>query len=253
MWSQRTAGRLTSMLGVLAATLFLVTAARAESESHSYSHKTSSWWHQDDSSEKFSYILHQHGEDGTSGSGMERDFDAAKRVFDEDEDTDQIYARIGDDRYVIRDRALLEKALRIMEPVQTLGRRQGELGGRQSQVGRQQSLIGAKQARVGRLQGEVGRRQGELAREIAFRQVRDVDTDDLERMQQDLETQMRRLEVMQEGLSRQQSAFAEKQEPLASDQRRYGQQMQDASKRMSEDMERFVREAIRSGIARPID
>ncbi|HEX6203244.1 MAG TPA: M56 family metallopeptidase, partial [Thermoanaerobaculia bacterium] len=56
-----------------------------------------------------------------------------------------LYVRRDGGAWVVRDPALLAEARRILEPIFTLGRQQGELGGRQGELGSDQGQLGGRQ------------------------------------------------------------------------------------------------------------
>ncbi len=249
--STRTATvRLAILSGSLAVFLLCLTPpTHAATRTHTRTRTATSTWRHDDGSDDIAYVIATR-DDGlsTSGSGDETDFRAARRLRDENGE-DLLYVRLEDDRYVIRDRGLIAEAKRLLEPVQAMGRRQGELGQRQSELGRRQADLGQQQARVGRLQGELGRKQGDIARRLAQRDERDAVSEDLERSQREIQVEMDRLEEMQAGLSRRQEALSRQQAPLASEQEELGRKQVELSRTLRGGMERLVRDAVRSGAA----
>lgn len=206
----------------------------------------------DDENPHFAYVIVTAGESGVSGSGDGDDFAAASRMRD-DEKGDFIWVRIGDERYVIRDAALIAEAHRWEQPVLELGRKQSEIGAKQARVGAMQAKIGAQQSKIGARQSRIGQEQGRLSTEVARAQSRGDDTEDLQRQIDELGERMNDLGKDMEALGEQMNILAREMEPLAARQSELGQRQSKASKELQENMERLAREAVESGKAESID
>jgi hypothetical protein len=161
-----------------------------------------------------------------SGSGDWRDIDHRSRG-----DRPALWFGLDGRRYVVRDRALLDRAEDIVAPMRELGRRQGELGRRQGELGR-------RQGEIGRRQGELGRRQGE----IAMRRLDRPDDDELDRESDAIARQM-------EELGRRESELGRQQEPLGREQERLGELQTRASHRAGQELRRLAEQAVADGRA----
>jgi hypothetical protein len=117
---------------------------------------------------RLSYVLMTGDDHHSMMSGSTDDYNRARAY--RAGNAPLLYVRQDGGAFVIRDAAILRRAMAIMQPQLELGRRQGELGKQQGALGRQQGALGAEQGRLGaqmanstaRQMGELGRQQGEL-------------------------------------------------------------------------------------------
>jgi bla regulator protein blaR1 len=163
-----------------------------------------------------------------------------------------LYLRIDSRDYIVRDSKILMAAREIVEPVQVLGRKMGELGGRQGLLGARQGVLGSQQARLGIQQAELGARQAELAMKAQSRERRGLSTTELEQERREIDDAMREFSRQQSELGRRQSELGERQSALGQEQSRYGEQMSRASREVEKQMRELGRKAIRSGEATEI-
>ena len=123
------------------------------------------------SDNRLSYVLMTGDDHHSMMSGSTDDYNRARALSAGN--APLLYVRQDGGAFVIRDAAILRRAMAIMAPQQELGRRQGELGKQQGALGRQQGALGREQGRLGRMMadarlreiGELGRQQGELGRQ----------------------------------------------------------------------------------------
>jgi hypothetical protein len=156
----------------------------------------------------------------------------------EDYGDDVLWLSVEGRDYVVRDRATIDRARDIVEPMQALGERQGRLGAEQGRLGAKQAAIGARQAAIGARQAALSTHLARLALE-----------DDDERARLDIENKLEDLSHRMEELAREHEPLAEKQEELGRRQDELGRQMEQLSKRVTAAMERLAEEAIASGNA----
>jgi septal ring factor EnvC (AmiA/AmiB activator) len=237
---------------LLAAALAMQIPAAAKDKNKAKDEKTHhtkmSIWSYSNNQGDFSFILVNQGGEGLSGSGDRTDFVEAGRLG-KTSDSDLLWARLDDNTYVIRDQATVEKARKAMEPVKALSGQQSALGDQQSKLGDQQSALGDKQSALGDQQSDLGDRQARISEKIADRQAKGSPIDDLERELDKIEQQQEDLQRQQDALQRQQDALQRQQEPLQRQQEALGAQCDKLSRKMNDDIEALVREAVKSGLA----
>jgi hypothetical protein len=138
-----------------------------------------------------------------------------------------IYVKKDDGLYQITDKATIAAAKRAIEPMQKLGKQQGDLGRQQGELGRQQGDLGRKQ-------GEYGRQMGQLARN--------------EHSAGDMEALSRKMK----DLGQQQSALGEKQKSLGEKQGELGQQQAAAAKEADAKISKLLDDAFARGLAKKV-
>jgi hypothetical protein len=145
------------------------------------------------------------------------------------------------DEWVIRDRALIQRARGSVEPMQRLGQEMGRLGG---EMGR----LGAQQGRFGAEMGRLGARQGVLGARLALLRLRDDDDDPA------IEREAAAIEREMDGLSRQQDELDERQDTsvegrmddLGAQMEQLGARMEQLSQRAERELSALAKEAIAS-------
>lgn len=185
--------------------------------------------------------------DGGSHSFGQWDWDEVKALKEKTE-TDRIVVRQDGKLYEVTDRATLANALKLIQPIVELGRRQGELGKRQGELGKEQGALGRKQ-------GELGKRQGELAREMeeAARQMRDPATRERAATRQAaLRAEMSDLSERMQDLGRQQSELGRRQGELGQQQGELGRQQGAASRAANVGIDKLIDDAFAKGLAREV-
>ena len=145
------------------------------------------------------------------------------------------------DEWVIRDRALIQRARGSVEPMQRLGKEMGRLGG---EMGR----LGAQQGRFGAEMGRLGARQGVLAARLALLELRDEDDDPaVEREAAAIERDMDELSGQQEEFEgRQDSSVDGRMDDLGEQMDELGSQMDQLSQRADRELRALAKEAIAS-------
>jgi hypothetical protein len=145
------------------------------------------------------------------------------------------------DEWVIRDRALVQRARGSVEPMERLGKEMGRLG---EEMGR----IGARQGRFGAEMGRLGARQGVLGARLALLQLRDDDDDPaIEREADAIEREMEELSRQQDGFEgRQESLDGGRMDDLGERMGELGDQMEQLAGRAKRELKALVKEAIAS-------
>jgi beta-lactamase regulating signal transducer with metallopeptidase domain len=185
------------------------------------------------------------------------------------------WTRRGEQEWVVRDPAFLERVDELYAPVRELGAKQAELGGKQAELGAKQAEMGAHQAELGAQQAALGSQQANLSVQMAklsaqqaALSARRYAADDgertalenqqreIERSERDLERQANQLSEQQNELSRRQSEWGDRQNELGGKQNELGGlqnelggRMQQASEEAEQAVMKLLDEAIRSGIA----
>ena len=136
-----------------------------------------------------------------------------------------IYVKKDGDMFAITDRGVIAAAKKAIEPMERLGKQQGELG-------RQQGELGKEQGKLGRQQGEYGRQMGQLARD------------------QEGKGRMEELSRKMQDLGKQQAALGEKQSKLGERQSELGKQQSQACKEAEEKLTKLIDDAFARGLAR---
>lgn len=187
----------------------------------------------------FSFALLDPATSTTTGTIHDRDWKALAKLRD-GSDRELLWFAFDANEYVVRERAVIEKAKDLMGPMMELGRRQGHLGGIQAELGGQQAQLGGKQAMLGAEQARLSVRLTQLSLRDADDNGEEIDG---------IERRMQRLQRDQERLSREQEPLARRQEELGRQQAELGRQQELASKRAGEEMRRLAEDAIESGKA----
>jgi len=145
------------------------------------------------------------------------------------------------DEWVIRDRAMIQRARGSVEPMERLGKEMGRLGG---EMGR----LGAQQGRFGAGMGRLGARQGVLAARLALLELRDDDDDPaVEREAAAIEREMEELSSQQDEFEgRQESSVDGRMDDLGEQMDELGRQMDQFSQRAERELKALVKEAIAS-------
>jgi bla regulator protein BlaR1 len=140
---------------------------------------------------------------------------------------DTLYVKKGEDLYAITDRATVDAAKRALEPMQRLGKQQGELGRQQGELGREQGKLGKKQ-------GEYGREMGKAARD------------------HEASEQLKELSKQMAALGKDQAELGKKQSALGSKQAELGKQQAEAGKEADAAITKLIDDAFAHGLAKKV-
>jgi hypothetical protein len=149
------------------------------------------------------------------------------------------------DEWLIRDRALVERARASIDPMRRLGKEMGRIGGRQGALGARQGHFGAELGRLGAAQGRLGARLALLSlREDDEDVTGERERDRIHAGMRDLERQMREVE---------RRMHAQGDGGMAELGRRLGElggRMGELSRRADRELRQLSDEAVSSGRAR---
>jgi len=178
-------------------------------------------------------------------NGSVADLREAKKL---DDGKGLLLVRRDGKRYVVRDAATLSRFEQLHAETVRLADAQGRLGDRQGQLGDRQGQIGERMGEIGERIGELASEQAELAlssgeRSAAQRRAYEEARRKLEQARQEMENPAMRAEM---------ESLAAQQRELGKQQAELGRQQAAASAKANRDAEQMIREAISSGIARPL-
>jgi len=231
---------------LLAAAISLHAPVAAKGKSHTQTQTI--WSHTDDSGRDFSFILVEDQGEALSGSGEMADYKEAERMGKQSGE-DMVWAKFEGHRYLILDKGVVTKVHKAMEPLKAVSEQQGKLGEQQGRLGEQQGRLGEQQGRLGEQQARLGEREARINEQIARAQSEGRSTKDLERDLDAVHDEAETLSRRQDDLSREQNALSRQQDPLSKQQQALGEQSEKLSRKMNEDVEAMVREAVKSGLA----
>jgi beta-lactamase regulating signal transducer with metallopeptidase domain len=168
---------------------------------------------------------------------------------------DLIWLRVGNQDWVVRDRAVVAEGRRLFRMVAEVGAQQAEIGGKQSSIGAQQSKIGMEQGEIGMRQAEIALKQAavdmrraELARANGQLAENDAARQDRVRLEREIEEREAQLQQVENANRDARSAeesqermreLGTRMEALGAEQDVYGEQQ----RVLGERMEREVAEA----------
>lgn len=178
-------------------------------------------------------------------NGSVADLREAKQL---DDGSGVLLLRRDGKRYVVRDAATLSRFEQLHAETVRLGEAQGKLGDRQGRLGERQGEIGERMGEIGARIGALASQQAQLAltsdgsadarRGAAAEARRKIDE-----AREEMDNPAMRAEM--ESLAAQQAALGKQQAEL-------GRQQAAASAKANRDADQMIREAISSGIARPL-
>ena len=186
--------------------------------------------------------------DGDSSivSGSDADLAAVRRLQQGGQPL--LWFRRGGKAYLIRDKALLERASRIYAPVTALARQQGELAGNEAGVAGLQAGLAAQDAAFAQEHAAAAQQQAEMAARVATRAAAKLNTD---ARQSGLHAQRRQIGEAQSrldqrhALEQMQSQFERRQQAI---ERKQEQAKQAAAQAISE----LLDEALAKGVAQAV-
>jgi hypothetical protein len=152
-----------------------------------------------------------------------------------------LYIRLGEDRYAIRDREMIQRAKDAARPMQVAGREIGETARAQAE----QALGGSQSARE---QAKLSRRIAKLSGRIARRESRGESARDLEREMAQLD---RQLEALTEDSRDRETVRREKHE-LHARSREASARLREAGRHLNEEMRDILRDAKARRLAQPV-
>ena len=217
---------------VLAALAFLASVllpAAASAKGYSYGYDTDR--------DRFGWAIVSEGNSTTSDLEDLEAFDHLKHEYD----GDFLFIRDGDDHYVIRDRAMIERAQRAAKPVNDAGRELGEA----VSVQVREALGNSRDARE---RARLARSIGRLSREIARAERRGDDTSDLER---DLDRLQGQLDDLEESTGAEKITVKEKTK-IKMRSEEASRNLKQATQRLKNEMREILSDAKARRLAEPV-
>jgi hypothetical protein len=170
---------------------------------------------------------------------------------------DFIWFQRDEKSYLIRDQATIDRARKLWEPQNELGKKQEELGRQQEALGKQQEELGARmeqiQVKVPDMTAELDKLKAELKQFSAG-----ATTEQIGRIQSEIgELQSKIGEIQshagdQQGkLGEEMGTLGEKQGKLGQQQGELGRQQGELAEKASREMRTIFDEAIKNGTAKP--
>ena len=182
--------------------------------------------------------------DQTFAKGSSADMREAQRQRRGSED--MLWVRKGNARYVVRDPATLRKLQAVHDEMNALGEQQGRLGAQQGELGGQQGKLGARQAEIAVKASMIA---AEQAQQSAL-QAAGVATSNAHAAHSE---RMAALEAQQRGMAEQMEFLGERQAALGREQAALGAKQAAASERASREANRLLEQAIKNGLAQPVN
>lgn len=181
--------------------------------------------------------------DSVTINGTNADADAARKLHATNQSL--LWFRRGNDAYLIRDKALLERASRIYAPVTALARQQGELAGDQAGVAGLQAGLAAQDAAFAQEHAAMAQQQAEKAARVATRAAATSNTD---ARQSELDAQPRQIDEAQSRLD-QRHALEQMQSQFEKKQQAIERKQQQAEQAAAQAMGQLLDEALAKGLA----
>ena len=151
-----------------------------------------------------------------------------------------LFLRLGEDRYVIRDRALMNRAKDAARPLQDAGREVGEAARAQAE----EALGGTHGALE---QARLARRIAKVSKRIALREDEGESTEDLER---ELDGLQQQLDNLTDDSRDERTTDRESRDRRTRDA---SERLQKAVKHLNQEMRDILREAKSRHLAEPVD
>jgi bla regulator protein blaR1 len=170
---------------------------------------------------------------------------------------DFIWFQRDEKSYVIRDQATIDRAKKLWEPQQTLGKKQEELGKQQEALGKQQQELGAKmrqiRVNVPDMTAELEKLKAELKQLSSGATVDQVGhiQSEIGELQSKIGNLQSRAGDQQGKLGEEMGALGEQQGKLGEQQGELGRQQGELAREASRQMKDLLDEAITKGIAQP--
>lgn len=168
-----------------------------------------------------------------------------------------LWFRRGDHAYLIRDKAMLERAGRIYAPVTALARQQGRLAGQQGAIAGRQAGLAAQDAAFAQRQAVLAGRQAEMASRMAAREAAGSDE---QAQRREMDAQRREMDAAQAQLDQrhaelearlgpQRRALEMQQAGFEKQQQALDRQQQQAQRTAEQSMNQLLDEALAKGLA----
>jgi len=241
----RPSPRMLRCAGLLAGFALIAPISALAGGSHGKS-ASSYGWTSDERGDGFAWGLFD-PESGTStiDNGGE-DWRDLQRLI-RDEDLPVFWFRLSGRNYVVRDRAVVENANQLAEPIRELGHKQGALGQRQGALGVKQSDLGQKQAELGTRQARLSARLSRLAYAGSSDENRALRAE-----RREVEAALAETSRQQGMLGQEQGRLGQIQGELGQQQGELGREQARVSKVVGVEIRKLAEDAIRQGKAEPV-
>jgi beta-lactamase regulating signal transducer with metallopeptidase domain len=189
--------------------------------------------------------------------GTESDLASARALQRDDEPL--LWIRRGNDAYVVRDRALLQRARETYAPMNEMARAQGQMAGRQGELaGRQGGLTARTSAlsmRRVQLDSERVAISNERSELLARHQSDRPETAGLlasfDGRLKGIDEQLADLDRQRTEIDREQTDLNRRQVDLSRQQADISRQERDVARKVNQQLDRLIDEAVASGLAQP--
>jgi hypothetical protein len=179
-----------------------------------------------------------------NGSGSEADWQEARDVRG-DRQGPTLWVRRGEERFLITDDRVVERAAEIFKPQEELSRQQAEIGGRQAELGRYQGELGQMQGRIGRMEASVAQERANLVAKAEYQGRAEFERDYAALVEKE-----RELRALQRELGERQRGLGAKQSALGVQQGELGRQQSRVEREVRHNLDDLLQQAISEGKAK---
>jgi bla regulator protein blaR1 len=203
------------------------------------------------------FVIVTKGTDSVIMSGSSEDAEHAKALRSKIPG-DFVWFEHDEKPYIIRDEATVDRAKKLWEPEQDLGRKQEALGKQQEALGKQQEELGEKMQEVRVKIPDLSAQMAKLAAEIKQLSANGGTVEQIGDLQSrigELQSQIGEIQSQagrQQGeIGRQQGELGRKQGELGRQQGELGRQQGDLARQASREMRQLLDDAMAKGLAQP--
>ena len=193
--------------------------------------------------------------DETFAAGSSQDLRDAQRQRRGNEE--MLWLRKGTARYVVRDPATLRKLQSLHDEMEALGAQQGRLGEQQGALGEQQGALGMRQAEISAQSATIAAQRAAQAATYAADRAANHATHDagvaVARANAAKSEREAALQAQQRGMSEQMQFLAKRQQALGREQAALGARQAEISARTVREAGELLKQAIRNGVAQPVN
>lgn len=168
-----------------------------------------------------------------------------------------LWIRRGNDAYLVRDRALLQRALDTYAPMRDMARQQGQMAGRQGELSGRQSGLAARESALSVRRVELDRERVTLMNERQKLHLapQGGDTEEaraaasLDSSLRSVQQQMADVDSQQAEIGRERADFDRRQADLSRQQADMAKQEHEIARQVDGQMDRLIDEALAGGLA----
>jgi len=203
------------------------------------------------------FVIVTKGSEGVTMSGSEEDAEHAKSLRSK-VSGDFIWFERDEKSYIIRDQATVDRAKKLWEPQEELGRKQEALGKQQEALGKQQEALGEKMEQVRVKIPDMTADMQALMAKMKELNANGGTQEEIGELQSQIgELQSRVGEIQsdagrkQSEIGREQGELGRKQGELGRQQGELGRQQGELARQATKQMKELLDEAVSKGIAQP--